>query len=89
MKKIKIFTVSSKTISDDLQITKSHVNTIAKDLGIEYVRGAYNSNIYTLEDANRIRIERIRLMKTKKALYTVVYVTQTFHIYESRLNFML
>lgn len=89
MKSEKVFTVSSESIAEDLQITRSWVNAIAKKLGIEHKPGSYNSNLYTLQDANRIRLERIRIMKTKKSLYTVVYVTQTYHIYESKINFMV
>lgn len=89
MKQNKIYTVSSETLANELQITRSWVNTIAKNLGITHSTGSYNSNLYTLEDANRIREERIRLMKTKKSLYTVVYVTQTYHIYESKINLMV
>jgi len=89
MKQNKIFTVSSETIANDLQITRSYVNIIAKKLGIQTSSGSFNSSLYTLEDANRIRMERIRLMKTKKSLYTVIYVTETFHIYESKINYML
>lgn len=88
MKNEKIFSVSSRTISEDFKITMYAVNLLAKRLGIPHKRGKYNANLYTFEDANKIRNERLKMMKSKKSLYTVIYVTQTFHIYESKINFM-
>lgn len=85
---------SSEDIAIILNLTKHAINYRIRRLRIKFVKKEQRKLLFSFDQYLQIKnfIEFTSAKEFKKSIFissNIIYVTQTYHIYESKINFML